>query len=56
MKISANIFFVLIIAAIACDFAFAAAEPAKGFISVCAWYILAKNKFNPMTLERYLII
>lgn len=24
----------------------------KGFISVCAWYIIAKNKFNPMTLER----
>lgn len=28
-------------------------QPDKGFISVCAWYILAKNKFNPMTLERY---
>jgi hypothetical protein len=27
-------------------------QPDKGFISVCAWYILAKNKFNPMTLER----
>jgi hypothetical protein len=25
----------------------------RGFISVCAWYIMAKNKFNPMTLERY---
>jgi hypothetical protein len=25
----------------------------KGFISVCAWYIMAKNKFNPMTLEKY---
>ncbi|HBG26785.1 MAG: hypothetical protein A2Y10_05505 [Planctomycetes bacterium GWF2_41_51] len=25
----------------------------KGFISVCAWYIIAKNKFNPMNLERY---
>jgi hypothetical protein len=27
-------------------------QPNKGFISVCAWYIMAKNKFNPMTLER----
>jgi hypothetical protein len=25
----------------------------RGFISVCAWYIMAKNKFNPMTLEKY---
>ncbi|MFA5292185.1 MAG: hypothetical protein WC496_04030 [Phycisphaerae bacterium] len=25
----------------------------RGFISVCAWYIIAKNKFNPMNLERY---
>jgi hypothetical protein len=24
----------------------------KGFISVCAWYIMAKHKFNPMNLER----
>jgi hypothetical protein len=52
MKIWTNIFFALTIAAIACDFAFAAAESDKGFISVCVWYILAKNKFNPMTLER----
>ncbi len=27
-------------------------QPDKGFISVCAWYIMAKHKFNPMTLER----
>ncbi len=24
----------------------------KGFISVAAWYIFAKNKFNPLTLEQ----
>lgn len=29
-------------------------NPKKGFISVCAWYILAKNAFNPMTLSRNL--
>lgn len=25
----------------------------KGFSSVAAWYIFAKHRFNPMTLERY---
>ena len=25
----------------------------EGFVSVAAWYIFAKNKFNPMTLESY---
>lgn len=25
----------------------------KGFVSVVAWYIFAKNRFNPMTLEKY---
>jgi len=25
----------------------------KGFSSACAWYIFAKNKFNPFTLEIY---
>ncbi|OQA00536.1 MAG: hypothetical protein BWY69_01681 [Planctomycetes bacterium ADurb.Bin401] len=28
-------------------------DSSKGFISVCAWYIIAKNRFNPMKLERY---
>ncbi|MCK4904885.1 hypothetical protein KAS42_01390 [bacterium] len=28
-------------------------NPNKGFISVCAWYIFAKNRFNPMTLEKF---
>lgn len=28
-------------------------DPEKGFISTCAWYIFAKNKFNPMTLKKY---
>ena len=28
-------------------------EPDKGFVSVVAWYIFAKNRFNPMTLEEY---
>ncbi|MBU1862544.1 MAG: hypothetical protein KKH94_02630 [Candidatus Omnitrophica bacterium] len=27
-------------------------DPHKGFVSVAAWYLFAKNKFNPMTLER----
>ncbi|MFH1189277.1 MAG: hypothetical protein V1682_01130 [Candidatus Omnitrophota bacterium] len=27
-------------------------DTAKGFASCCAWYIFAKNKFNPMTLEK----
>jgi hypothetical protein len=27
-------------------------RPDSGFISVCAWYIMAKNRFNPMTSER----
>jgi hypothetical protein len=27
-------------------------DPNKGFISVCAWYVFAKNSFNPMTLAR----
>ncbi|MFH0952959.1 MAG: hypothetical protein V1873_01375 [Verrucomicrobiota bacterium] len=25
----------------------------RGFLSVAAWYILAKNEFNPMTLEKH---
>ncbi len=25
----------------------------RGFVSVSAWYLFAKNKFNPMTLERF---
>ncbi|MCK5472563.1 MAG: hypothetical protein KAI59_00905, partial [Planctomycetes bacterium] len=28
-------------------------DPNKGFVSVCAWYIFAKNSFNPMTIERF---
>ena len=28
-------------------------RPDRGFISTCAWYIIAKNKFNPMNLRRY---
>lgn len=28
-------------------------DPQRGFVSVAAWYILAKNRFNPMTLEHY---
>lgn len=28
-------------------------EPDRGFISVCAWYLFAKNKFNPMSLDSY---
>lgn len=27
-------------------------KPDRGFISVCAWYIFAKNRFNPMRLEK----
>ena len=27
-------------------------DTAKGFVSCSAWYIFAKNKFNPMTLEK----
>lgn len=27
-------------------------DTTKGFASCCAWYIFAKNKFNPMTLEK----
>ncbi|MCX5678814.1 MAG: hypothetical protein NTY76_06880 [Candidatus Omnitrophica bacterium] len=27
-------------------------DTAKGFASCCAWYIFAKNRFNPMTLEK----
>ncbi len=30
-------------------------EPEKGFISVAAWYIFAKNQFNPMQLTRKLL-
>lgn len=26
-------------------------DTSKGFTSACAWYIFAKNKFNPMTLD-----
>lgn len=26
-------------------------DPNKGFSSACAWYIFAKNRFNPMTLS-----
>jgi hypothetical protein len=28
-------------------------RPERGFISVAAWYIFAKNQFNPLTLEHY---
>lgn len=28
-------------------------RPDRGFISVNAWYIFAKNRFNPMTLKKY---
>lgn len=27
-------------------------DPTKGFSSACAWYIFAKNGFNPLTLEK----
>jgi hypothetical protein len=27
-------------------------DPAKGFTSACAWYIFAKNGFNPLTLTK----
>ena len=27
-------------------------DTSKGFVSCAAWYIFAKNKFNPMTLEK----
>lgn len=27
-------------------------RPDRGFISVSAWYLFAKNRFNPMTLQR----
>jgi hypothetical protein len=28
-------------------------DPQRGFASVVAWYIFAKNRFNPMTLKQY---
>ena len=28
-------------------------RPDRGFVSVSAWYLFSKNKFNPMTLERF---
>ena len=28
-------------------------DTTRGFISACAWYIFAKNRFNPMRLEQY---
>jgi hypothetical protein len=27
-------------------------DPKKGFVSVAAWYIFAKNRFNPMRLKQ----
>ncbi|NLG33926.1 MAG: hypothetical protein GX548_01085 [Lentisphaerae bacterium] len=27
-------------------------DPAKGFVSTAAWYVFAKNRFNPLTLRR----
>lgn len=28
-------------------------HPDRGFVSVSAWYLFSKNRFNPMSLERY---
>ncbi|MFH0880198.1 MAG: hypothetical protein V2A34_10840, partial [Lentisphaerota bacterium] len=28
-------------------------DPDRGFVSVAAWYIFAKNRFNPMLIEKY---